>query len=48
MEVFRRNAAVALGNSGDMSHLPALEKALEATEDEVTRDTIAWAIEKLS
>lgn len=48
LEVFRRNAAVALGNSGDPSHLPTLQNALEKTEDEVTRDTIAWAIGKLS
>lgn len=48
MEIFRRNAAVALGNSGDASHLPALQRAFELSEDEVTRDTIAWAIGKLS
>ena len=47
-EIFRRNAAVALGNSGDASHLPALTRALELSEDETTRETIAWAIEKLS
>lgn len=48
MEIFKRNAAVALGNSGDASKLPHLQAALELTENEATRETIEWAITRLS
>lgn len=40
---FQRNAAVALGNGGDPSHLPELEKEL-AHPDETVREHVAWAI----
>lgn len=40
---FRRNVAVALGNIGDASVLPALRKALEDA-DPVLREHIEWAI----
>jgi epoxyqueuosine reductase len=43
---FLRNVAVAMGNSGDMRLLPALEK-LAASEDEVVARHAAWGIEKL-
>ena len=43
----RRNAAIAMGNSGDRSFLPLLEK-LAGDEDEVVSESAAWAIQKLS
>lgn len=46
-DIFRRNAAIALGNSGDPAHLPALRRALDATDREPVRKAIAWAIERL-
>ena len=46
-EIFKRNAAVALGNSGDMGKLAVLRDALELTEDEITREAIEWAIARL-
>jgi len=39
----KRNAAIAMGNRGDESYLPALEKAL-GDEEEVVRSHAAWAI----
>lgn len=46
-DIFRRNAAIALGNSGDALHLPALRKArLEYTEPHVLA-AIDWAIDRL-
>lgn len=47
-DLFRRNAAVALGNSGDESHLPALRKARAATDDPDMLKAIDWAIDRLS
>ena len=46
MDIFRRNAAIALGNSKDPSHIPALKKALESSCGGV-REAAQWAIEKL-
>ena len=43
---FKRNAAIALGNSGDRDMLPHLEKALH-DEDELVRMHVAWAIGRL-
>ena len=42
----RRNAAVAMGNSGDAKFIPQLEK-LAAGEDESVAEHARWAIEKL-
>ena len=44
--LFQRNAAIALGNTGDASHLPALHQAKEICPPEV-QDYIDWAIERL-
>lgn len=44
--LFRRNAAIALGNSKDPSHIPALKKAL-SFDCEGVREAAQWAIEKL-
>jgi len=43
----RRNAVIAMGNSGDRQFLPLLEK-LAGDEDEVVSESAAWAIRKLS
>jgi epoxyqueuosine reductase len=43
----RRNAVIAIGNSGDRTFLPLLEK-LAGDEDEVVRKSAAWAIRRLA
>jgi epoxyqueuosine reductase len=43
----RRNAVIAMGNSADRKFLPTLEK-LKNDEDEVVRESTAWAIQKLN
>jgi epoxyqueuosine reductase len=43
----RRNAVIAMGNSGDRKFLPLLAK-LAADEDEVVSESAAWAIQRLS
>lgn len=47
VDLFRRNAAIALGNTGDLSHIPALKKAME-NENPIVQDAAQWAINKLS
>jgi epoxyqueuosine reductase len=44
--VVLRNAALALGNVGDETALPALRKALQDEED-VVREAARWAIERI-
>lgn len=41
-----RNAAIALGNSGDERAIPALTQALD-DEDEIVREAAAWAIARI-
>jgi epoxyqueuosine reductase len=43
----RRNAVIAMGNSGDRSFLPLLDK-LAGEEDEIISETATWAIQKLN
>jgi epoxyqueuosine reductase len=43
----RRNAVIAMGNSGDRKFLSLLDK-LAADEDEVVAESAAWAIRKLA
>jgi epoxyqueuosine reductase len=43
----RRNAVIAMGNSGDRKFLPLLDKLAE-DDDEVVRESAAWAVRKLS
>jgi epoxyqueuosine reductase len=43
----RRNAVIAMGNSGERKFLPALEK-LSADDDEVVRESADWAVRKLT
>lgn len=47
MWCFRRNAAIALGNTGNPTHLPALEKAAQEDENEYVREAARWAADKL-
>jgi epoxyqueuosine reductase len=46
-EGLRRNAVIAMGNSGDGKFLPLLDK-LAADQDEVVAESAAWAIRKLT
>lgn len=43
---FQRNAAIALGNIGDASHIPVLDRAMENSE-ELVRGYAAWALGKI-
>jgi epoxyqueuosine reductase len=43
----RRNAVIAMGNSGDQKFLPLLDR-LAADEDEVVAESAAWARRKLT
>lgn len=43
-----RNAALVLGNAGDLSALPALEHALENDPDPGVREAAHWAIRRLT
>jgi epoxyqueuosine reductase len=43
----RRNAIIAMGNSGDRKFLPLLDK-LAADEDGVIAESAAWAVQKLN
>lgn len=43
---FQRNAAVAIGNSGDPAYLPELGKEL-SHPDEAVREHVAWAIGRI-
>jgi epoxyqueuosine reductase len=42
----RRNAAIALGNTGDPEYIPVLARAMEDTE-ELVRGYSAWALGKI-
>jgi epoxyqueuosine reductase len=42
----RRNAVIAMGNSGDRGFVPTLEK-LQADEDPVVAESATWAVTKL-
>lgn len=46
-DIFRRNAAVALGNSGDASHVPALREARAAFQNPEVLKAVDWAIDRL-
>jgi epoxyqueuosine reductase len=43
----RRNAVIAMGNSGNRRFLPLLEK-LKTDEDSIVAESARWAVEKLS
>ena len=42
----RRNAAIAMGNSGDSKFLPVLDELIQ-DEDEVVSESASWAIQRL-
>lgn len=46
IDYFRRNAAIAMGNSGDTTYIQALKKVLNNKNEQV-RDAAQWAIDKL-
>lgn len=41
---FQRNAAIAMGNTGDPKYIPLLEKALRTDSEEMVRGYAAWAL----
>jgi epoxyqueuosine reductase len=43
----RRNAAIAIGNSGERKFLPVVER-LAADEDDAVAESAAWARRKLT
>lgn len=45
--LFRRNAAVALGNQGDPETVPALARGLVEDDSEVVRAHVAWALGRI-
>lgn len=47
LDLFRRNAAIAIGNSEDPSYIPVLEKALKYDNLEIKK-IVQWALDKLS
>ena len=47
IDIFRQNAAIAMGNSGDASYLPALRRAAAQGSEQVRRFA-QIAIEQLS
>ena len=44
--MFQRNAAIALGNTGDSDHIPVLDRAMENPE-ELVRGYSAWALGRI-
>jgi epoxyqueuosine reductase len=42
-----RNCAIALGNAGNRSALPALHHSAESDPDPVVREAATWAITRL-
>ena len=44
---YLRNVAVALGNSGNEQHVPALEKSLKSDPEPLVRGHAAWALGQL-
>lgn len=44
LDIFRRNAAVSLGNTGDPAHLPALRRARDAFDNPDVLKAVDWAI----
>ncbi|MDO5690069.1 MAG: 4Fe-4S double cluster binding domain-containing protein [Tissierellia bacterium] len=46
IDLFRRNAAIALGNTDDPAHIPALENATQS-QNPLVKEAAEWAIKKL-
>lgn len=47
LNLFRRNAAIALGNTGDARHVSALTTALDTVDDPMVCEAVIWALEKI-
>jgi len=47
IDIFKRNAAIALGNTNDRSHVPALKQAARS-QNPFVRDAAEWSIERLT
>lgn len=47
LEGLKRNAALAMGNSGDRRYVPALDRALREETDPTVRGHAAWALGRL-
>lgn len=45
---FRRNTAIAIGNSGQKKFIPLLEDSLESEHDPIVADAIRWALGELT
>ena len=43
---FQRNAAIAIGNTGDPDHLPVLDRAMEGSA-ELVRGYASWALGRI-
>jgi epoxyqueuosine reductase len=44
---FRRNVAIAMGNSGNLAHLPVLREWAASDPDDAVREMAAWATDRL-
>mgnify|MGYP003738286561 CR=1 FL=1 len=44
---FRRNLAIAMGNSRQKEFVPILEQSLDDETDKIVADSIRWALEEL-
>lgn len=44
---WRRNVAIALGNSGQDENVPVLEEVLSENQDHVVREAVLWALKHL-
>ena len=42
-----RNAAIILGNRGDVSAVPALEQARKVHDSPVVREAVGWALDRI-
>lgn len=47
LTMFRKNAAIAIGNTEDPSYIPALEKALVIDDNPALQEAAMWALERL-
>lgn len=48
LQGFRRNAAIAIGNSSQKDFVPLLEKALVNESDPIVADALQWALNELN
>ncbi len=48
LQGFRRNAAIAIGNSNQKDFVPLLEKTMVSESDPIVSDAIQWALNELN